>query len=113
MTQVLWMKSSCTTCRNAKARLAELGIELVVRDYYRRPLEAGELERLLPADPTPMLGNKSPRFKELGLNERKLSKAEAIALMVQDNNLLKRPILVHPCGVIIGFDPAAYAALVP
>jgi arsenate reductase-like glutaredoxin family protein len=30
---------------------------------------------------------------------------------VQDNNLLKRPILVHPKGVIIGFDPAAYAAL--
>ena len=31
--------------------------------------------------------------------------------MVQDNNLLKRPILVHSKGVIIGFDPAAYAAL--
>ncbi|WLT33361.1 arsenate reductase family protein [Geothrix sp. PMB-07] len=112
MKPVLWMKSSCTTCRNAKAKLAELGIEVEVRDYFKKPLEATELERLLPSDPGPMLGTKSPKYKELGLKDRKLSKAEAIALMVQDNNLLKRPILVHAKGVIIGFDAAAYGTLV-
>ena len=111
MKAVLWMKSSCTTCRNAKARLVELGIDFEVRDYYKQPLGAAELDRLLPAEPSPMLGTKSPKYKELGLKDRRLSKAEAIELMVQDNNLLKRPILVLPKGVIIGFDPAAYAAL--
>ncbi len=110
---MLWMKSSCTTCRNAKAKLAELGIDVEVRDYFKKPLEAGELERMLPQDPTPMLGTKSPKYKELGLKDRRLSKAEAIVLMVMDNNLLKRPILVHPRGVIIGFDAGAYAKLVP
>jgi arsenate reductase len=109
---VLWMKSSCTTCRNAKAKLAELGIEVEVRDYSKKPLVAVELENLLPRDPSAMLGTKSPNYKELGLKERTLTKAEAIALMVQDNNLLKRPILVHPKGVIIGFDAAAYAKLI-
>ncbi|HJW73077.1 MAG TPA: ArsC/Spx/MgsR family protein [Geothrix sp.] len=112
MKPVLWMKSSCTTCRNAKAKLVELGIEVDVRDYYKKPLEAAELERLLPLDPSPMLGTKSPKYKELGLKDRTLTKAEAIALMVQDNNLLKRPILVHPKAVIVGFDPAVYASLV-
>jgi arsenate reductase len=106
------MKSSCTTCRNAKARLAELGIDVEVRDYFKKPLEAAELERLLPADPTPMLGTKSPKYKELGLKDRQLSKAEAVALMIGDNNLLKRPILVHPRGTVIGFDLEAYARLV-
>ena len=105
MKPTLWMKSSCTTCRNAKAKLAELGLEVEVRDYFKRPLESAELERLLPVDPAPMLGTKSPKYKELGLKDRKLSKAEAIALMVADNNLLKRPILVHPKGTVIGFDP--------
>lgn len=113
MKAVLWMKSSCTTCRNARAKLAELGFELDVRDYFKKPLEAVELERLLPKDPTPMLGTKSPKYKELGLKDRSLSKAEAIVLMVMDNNLLKRPILVHPKGVIIGFDASAYEKLVP
>jgi arsenate reductase len=105
------MKSSCTTCRNAKAKLAELGIQVEVRDYAKTPLTAAELEGLLPDDPSPMLGIKSPKYKELGLKDRHLSKAEAIALMVRDNNLLKRPILIHPKGVVIGFDAAAYATL--
>lgn len=112
MKAVLWMKSSCTTCRNAKAKLAELGIEVEIRDYFRKPLEASELEHLLPADPAPMLGTKSPKYKELGLKDRRPAKAEAIELMVQDNNLLKRPILVHPKGTVIGFDAEAYARLV-
>lgn len=111
MKPVLWMKSSCTTCRNAKAKLAELGLEVEIRDYFKKPLEAAELERLIPADPGPVLGTKSPKYKELGLKDRRLTKAEAIALMVQDNNLLKRPILVHQKGMIIGFDAAAYEAL--
>lgn len=111
MKAVLWMKSSCTTCRNAKAKLAELGVEVEIRDYYRKPLEAAELQRLLPEDPTPMFGSKSPKYRALGLKDRRLSKAEAIALMVEDNNLLKRPILVHPRGTVIGYDPEAYARL--
>jgi len=111
MKPVLWMKSNCSTCREAKARLAELGIEVQVCDYFEAPLTATELERLLPADPGSMLGTKSPRYRELGLKDRKLSKVEAIKLMVEDNNLLKRPILVHAKGVIIGFDRAAYEHL--
>ncbi len=111
MKPVLWMKSSCTTCRNAKAKLAQLGIEVVVRDYFKTPLNAEELEALLPADPTPMLGTKSPKYRELGLKDRRPTKVEAIALMVQDNNLLKRPILVHPHSTIIGFDAASYDKL--
>ncbi len=111
MKPVLWMKSSCTTCRDAKARLVELGIQVEIRDYYKTPLSALELEQLLPTDPTPMLGTKSPKYRELGLKDRKLTKAEAIALMVEDNNLLKRPLLIHARGAIIGFDKAAYDAL--
>jgi arsenate reductase len=105
------MKSSCTTCRNAKVSLAELGIEVMVRDYFKTSLNALELDGLLPTDPAPMLGTKSPKYRELGLKDRKLSKAEAIELIVQDNNLLKRPILVHPHGTVIGFDMAAYLNL--
>ena len=111
MKPVLWMKSSCTTCRDAKAKLASLGVEVEIRDYAKAPLAAAELEKLLPPDPAPMLGTKSPKYRELGLKDRKLSKAEAIALMLGDNNLLKRPILVHAKGVIIGFDKTAYETL--
>jgi len=108
---VLWMKSSCSTCRKAKALLGELGIDATIRDYWKQPLTDEELETLMPQDPTPFLGNKSPKFRELGLKDRCLDKVEAIALILEDNNLLKRPILVHAEGVIIGFDEAAYRRL--
>jgi len=49
---------------------------------------------------------------ELGLKDRTLTWAEATVLMAQDNNLLKRPILIHPRGTVIGFDAPAYATLV-
>lgn len=111
MNATLWMKSSCSTCRKAKALLLELGLDAVIRDYWKRPLTAAELEKLLPVDPAPLFGTKSPKYKELGLKDRRLSKAEAIALMVEDNNLLKRPILVYSGGLLIGFDEAAYRAL--
>ncbi len=111
MKSVLWMKSNCSTCRNAQAKLAELGIEVTVRDYFKAPLNAGELESLLPKDPAPMLGTRSPAYRELGLKDLHISKAEAIVLMVLDNNLLKRPILVHPKGTVIGFNAAAYEQL--
>lgn len=111
MKPVLWMKSSCTTCSKAKTLLAELGLEATIRDYWKQPLAVAELESLLPDDPTPFLGNKSPKFRELGLKDRRLDKAEAIALIVEDNNLLKRPILVHDKGVTIGFDETAYRLL--
>ena len=41
MTAVLWMKSSCTTCRNLRAKLAELGIMIIGSD-------AGAYEKLVP-----------------------------------------------------------------
>lgn len=107
----LWMKSSCTTCRKAKALLAELGLTAEIRDYFKQPLTVEELNQLVPSDPRPLLGNKSPKFRELGLKDQQLSRDEAIDLMLADNNLLKRPLLVHAKGIIIGFDEAAYRAL--
>ncbi len=107
----LWMKATCTTCRKAKALLDELGLAVEVRNYAKTPLTAEELEGLLPANPTPYLGSKSPKYKELGLKDRQPSKAEAVGLILADNNLLKRPLLVHDRGFIAGFDEAAYRAL--
>jgi arsenate reductase-like glutaredoxin family protein len=41
------------------------------------------------------------------------SKKLAIDLMLQQPNLIKRPILVRGAEVIFGFDKARYAALKP
>jgi arsenate reductase-like glutaredoxin family protein len=47
-------------------------------------------------------------FKQRGLPR---SKKEAIDLMVEQPNLIRRPVLVHGPKVIFGFDKDAYSKL--
>lgn len=54
------------------------------------------------------VSRRSPVWKERPLPA---TKREAIALMVEQPNLIKRPILVVGSRVIFGFDQAQYAAL--
>lgn len=54
------------------------------------------------------LNKRSPKYKELGLNERTLTKREAIDLMMTDVNLLRRPVVVKGRKVVFGYDEEAY-----
>ena len=53
------------------------------------------------------VSTRSPVFKERPLPS---SKKEAIDLMVENPNLIKRPILVRGSKVTFGFDKKAYGA---
>jgi arsenate reductase-like glutaredoxin family protein len=54
------------------------------------------------------VSTRSPVFKERPLPA---SKKEAIDLMMENPNLIKRPILVRGAKVTFGFDKAVYADL--
>ena len=54
------------------------------------------------------LSTRSPVFKDRPLPK---SKKEAIALMMENPNLIRRPIMVKGSKVIFGFDKDAYAKL--
>ena len=54
------------------------------------------------------MSTRSPVFKTRPLPR---SKKEAIALMLEQPNLIRRPVLVTARRVLFGFDKAAYAAL--
>jgi arsenate reductase-like glutaredoxin family protein len=54
------------------------------------------------------VSRRSPVFKSRPLPA---SKREAIDLMLEQPNLIKRPILVTDTGVIFGFDREAYASV--
>ena len=51
------------------------------------------------------MSTRSPVFKERPLPA---SKKEAIDLMLQNPNLIRRPILIRGSKVIFGFDKDAY-----
>lgn len=83
----------------------ELGVELEERDYVRQPLGSTELAALFEGrDPRDFLNPRSPAYKARALAGRKLTPAQAIKLMVEDPNLIKRPLLVAGGELVAGFD---------
>ena len=57
-----------------------------------------------------VLSTRSPAFKARGLDVAALTKREAIDLMLEEPNLMRRP-LVLGSEAVLGYDPAAYARL--
>ena len=90
----------------------ELGVELEERDYAKEPLSAAELKDLFAGrDPRDFLNPKSPAFKAMGLKDKKLTAAEAVALMATEPNLIKRPLVVAGREIVAGFDRDRLRAL--
>lgn len=58
-----------------------------------------------------VLSKRSPTYKEMKLDERKLSKSEAIDLMLRDPNLMRRPLVLAKGKAILGYDPDEYETL--
>lgn len=78
------------------------------RDINRDPPDRAFLERHVDAARfLDFVSTRSPVFKQRPLPR---SKKEAIDLMIQQPNLIRRPILIRGSSVVFGFDKARYAA---
>jgi arsenate reductase-like glutaredoxin family protein len=83
----------------------ELAVDLEERDYARQPLGEAELRELFKAsDPRDYINPKSPAFKTLNLQGKTLTMAQALKLMAQEPNLIKRPLTIAGRKVMAGFD---------
>jgi arsenate reductase-like glutaredoxin family protein len=89
----------------------DLGVELEERDFAKEPLLIDELKRLFAGrDPREFLNARSPAFKARGLAGKALSAAQALSLMAQEPNLIKRPLTVAGRRIVAGFDRDQLAA---
>jgi arsenate reductase len=81
----------------------------VERDINKRPPERQFLEQHVDTDRfLDYVSTRSPVFKSRPLPK---SKKEAIDLMMEQPNLIKRPILVRGSKVTFGFDKKEYEKL--
>ena len=94
-TITVYEKPTCTTCRNLAELLRAKGIEYERVNYFIDELTEEKLRALLKkADLTPfdVLRKKEPLAKELNLSEQ-TAPDEIIKLIVENPNLLQRPIV--------------------
>ena len=96
----------CGSSKAALARLAELGVEVDVVPYLRKPLDRATLEHLVRSleDPVEDLVRKDRRFDELGLDPADyVGDAGAVVdLLVEERALMQRPVLLKGDRAIIG-----------
>jgi arsenate reductase-like glutaredoxin family protein len=80
-------------------------VELDERDYAKQRLSLDELRTLFAgADPRDYVNPKSPAFKAMGLRGKTLTPEDALKLMAEEPNLIKRPLIIVGRTMVAGFD---------
>jgi arsenate reductase-like glutaredoxin family protein len=120
-TKTLYWKSTCTSCRDARAALRTQGLEFDDVNYAKRPLTVEEVSALVAAagSVTAVLNPRHAVAKAKQWAANPPSAEEFARAVTTEPNLIRRPILlvggetnatVNPMA-IVGFDRAAYARL--
>jgi len=112
LTTTLYGIRNCDTMKRARAWLDARQLPYALHDYKSAGIELATLERWSREVGWERLLNRSgTTFRKLPETQRAdLDEHRARALMREQPSMIRRPVL-EKCGtILVGFDPAAYAA---
>lgn len=102
---------NCDTVKRARAWLIAHELAHSFHDYKQDGADPARLARW--ADTMGwerLLNTRGTTFRKLPEGERtNIDRATALALMVAHPSLIKRPVVEHPGGLLVGFDEAEWA----
>jgi Spx/MgsR family transcriptional regulator len=104
---------NCDTMKKARSWLDKHPIEYSFHDYKTAGIDRGRLEHWAKKVGWESLLNRAgTTFRKLPEKDKgNLSAAKAIALMLKQPSMIKRPVLDVGGGrLMVGFDPEAYKA---
>jgi Spx/MgsR family transcriptional regulator len=104
---------NCDTMKKAFAWLGEHGVDYTFHDYKKEGVTRDALRRWCAASGWEKVLNKAgTTFRKLP-DEAKadLDQDKAIALMLDQPSMIKRPVLETGEGIEVGFKPERYSAL--
>jgi bacteriocin-like protein len=77
------------------------------REYGTKPLNEKELREIIGGDPVEQfLNTRTALYREKNMKLKPPSKEEAIHLILKDQNLLKRPVIIKGKKKLAGFNEA-------
>ena len=104
----IYHKPTCSKCRATLALLKESGQEFDAVNYYEVPLTIERLRELIEKLDLPvndLLRSDEPLARSLKLAERQLSDDELIKIMVENPDLIQRPIVVRDDEAVLCRPP--------
>ncbi len=98
-------KPTCTSCRNARAYMEKRGFDLHFRDLDKQRLSAAELEELIgDRDHRDFLNTRNELYRAKNMKQNPPSRADAIRMMAETPNLIRRPVIIAGGRIVLGFD---------
>lgn len=111
MTVKFYEKPTCTSCRKARALLEEKGVAMKRIDL-NQGLSIEELEGLIgDRDYKLFLNTRNALYRERDMKRNPPNRTQALRLMSENPNLIKRPLTVAGKKIILGFAPDELAEL--
>lgn len=111
MTITMYGIKNCDTIKKARAWLDEHAIHYAFHDYKTADIDPARLARWIEmAGWETVLNRAGTTFRKLpDADKVDLDAGKATALMLAQPSMIKRPVLEHPGGILIGFAPERYA----
>jgi arsenate reductase (glutaredoxin) len=112
MTMILYGIPNCDTVKKARVWLDTHGIAYAFHDYKKAGADPAKLAAWCDAKGWAVILNRAgTTFKKLADTDKAdLTQAKAIALMVAQPSMIKRPIVDYDGGTLVGFKPDEWAA---
>lgn len=103
---------NCDTVKKARKWLEAEGRDYTFHDYKKEGVDAGKLVGWTDAVGWEVLLNKrGTTFRKLDDADKEgIDREKAIALMVAHPSMIKRPVVEHAGGVLVGFKPDEWDA---
>ena len=113
MPNIIYGIKNCDTMKKARAFLDKKGVVYDFHDYKTKGIERGKLEGWAKkAGWEALLNRAGTTFRKLPDRDKEgISEKKAIALMLAQPAMIKRPVLEAGGRLIVGFKPEDYAKL--
>lgn len=104
----VYEKPTCTTCRKVAKAFSEQGIDFEKVNYYVEPFTKSLLKSLLikmQLKPSELLRKNDDAYKKLKTKIERLSEDEILNLMINNPDLIQRPIVEKGKKAILARPP--------
>ncbi len=112
----LYVSSSCTSCRKAKAWLEEHNIEYNERNIINEPLSVEEIKSILRMTENgteEIISTKSKAYQQLDMEIDSLPLKELYQLIADNPQMLRRPIIIDEKRLQVGYNDEEIRSFLP
>lgn len=112
MTVTLYGIANCDTVKKARAWLEQHGVAHVFHDYKKQGAPAERIAEWIGAAGLERIVNRAgTTYRKLDEDAKAaLAGDGAVAVLVANSSVIKRPVVEYPGGLLVGFKEAEWAA---